>query len=59
MTDSCRLPARLAGSKYNLSYMVGWSFYLMNLRSVFESGYDLREKERRLTSESQNYTLER
>jgi len=30
---------------YNLSCMVGWSYYLTNLRSLFESGFDYREKE--------------
>lgn len=27
----------------NLNCMVGWSYYLTNLRSIFESGYDLRD----------------
>jgi uncharacterized protein YndB with AHSA1/START domain len=44
---------------YNLNCMIGWSYFLMNLRSVFESGYDLREKEKELALESQAYTLGR
>jgi len=44
---------------YNLSCMIGWCYFLTNLRSVFESGYDLREKEKDLALESQEYTLER
>lgn len=44
---------------YNLSCMIGWCYFLTNLRSVFESGYDLREKEKELALESQEYTLER
>lgn len=44
---------------YNLSCMIGWCYFLTNLRSVFESGYDLREKEKDLSLESQEFTLER
>jgi len=44
---------------YNLSCMVGWSYFLMNLRSVIEGGNDLREKDKSLALESQAYTLER
>lgn len=44
---------------YNLSCMSGWSFFLMNLRSIFESGFDLREKEEAIAAESKAYTLPR
>ena len=44
---------------YNLSCMIGWCYFLTNLRSVIESGYDLREKEKDLALESQKYSLER
>jgi uncharacterized protein YndB with AHSA1/START domain len=44
---------------YNLSCIAGWCYFLTNLRSVFESGYDLRVKEKNLALESQQYTLER
>ena len=43
---------------YNLSCMVGWSYYLTNLRSLFESGFDYREKEEQLAKESTAYCLE-
>ncbi|MCW9065763.1 MAG: SRPBCC domain-containing protein [Ignavibacteriaceae bacterium] len=43
---------------YNLSCMVGWSYYLTNLRSLFESGFDYREKEEQLAKESTSYCLE-
>jgi len=44
---------------YNLSCMIGWCYFLTNLRSLFETGYDLREKANDLAEESQAYTLER
>ena len=44
---------------YNLSCMIGWCYFLTNLRSLIESGYDLREKERDLALESQAYSLNR
>ena len=43
---------------FNLSCMAGWSYFLMNLRSIFETGHDLREKDRELALQSQKYTLE-
>lgn len=43
---------------YNLSCMLGWSYFLMNLRSIFEAGNDLREKDKGLATETQAYTLE-
>lgn len=30
---------------YNLSCHLGWAYYMTNLRSITESGYDLREKD--------------
>ena len=42
---------------YNLSCMAGWCYFLINLRSVLESGYDLREKQKEIASENQAYTL--
>ena len=44
---------------YNLSCMVGWSYYLTNLRSIFESGYDFREKDEQLAKETTAYSLEK
>jgi len=44
---------------YNLSCMVGWSYYLTNMRSIFESGYDFREKDEQLAKESTAYSLEK
>lgn len=44
---------------FNLSCMAGWSFFLMNLRSLFEAGNDLRENDKELALQSQEYTLER
>ena len=44
---------------YNLSCTVGWCYFLTNLRSLFESGFDLREKDKELAKESQDYTLPR
>jgi len=42
---------------YNLSCMVGWSYFLTNLRSILESGFDYREKDERLAKESTAYCL--
>jgi uncharacterized protein YndB with AHSA1/START domain len=44
---------------YNLSCMVGWSYYMTNLRSLFEAGFDYREKEEKLAQESTAYCLEK
>jgi len=44
---------------YNLSCMVGWSYFISNLRSLFESGYDYRETDEQLAKESTAYSLER
>ena len=44
---------------FNLSCMIGWCYFLTNLRSIFESGHDLREKEKDFAIESQEFTLER
>ena len=44
---------------YNLSCMVGWSYFMTNLRSIFESGFDYREKEEYLAKVSTAYSLER
>jgi uncharacterized protein YndB with AHSA1/START domain len=44
---------------YNLSCILGWSYFLTNLRSIFESGYDLREKNQQLESESRGYSLKK
>ena len=43
---------------YNLSCVVGWSYFMTNLRSLFESGFDYREKDERLAGESTAYSLE-
>ncbi|MHA1989751.1 MAG: SRPBCC family protein [Candidatus Hodarchaeales archaeon] len=43
--------------KFNLSCISGWSYFLTNLRSIFESGYDLREKNQQLASESRSNSL--
>lgn len=43
---------------YNLSCMTGWCYFLINLRSVLESGYELREKDKETASETQAYALE-
>jgi uncharacterized protein YndB with AHSA1/START domain len=42
---------------YNLSCMVGWSYYMTNLRSIFESGFDYREKETERAKETTAYNL--
>jgi uncharacterized protein YndB with AHSA1/START domain len=42
---------------YNLSCISGWSYFLTNLRSIFESGYDLREQNQQLKSESRSYSV--
>ncbi len=42
---------------YNLSCMVGWSYFMTNLRSLFESGFDYREKDENLAEESTAYCL--
>lgn len=42
---------------FNLSCMVGWRYFLTNLRSIFESGFDLREKNRSLAKETTDYNL--
>jgi len=42
---------------YNLSCMVGWSYYLTNLRSIIESGLDFREKDKELAKETTAYNL--
>lgn len=44
---------------YNMSCQLGWSYFMMNLRSIYESGYDLREKEKDLAEKSRAYTLPR
>ncbi len=44
---------------YNLSCMVGWSYFMTNIRSLFESGFDYREKEEKLAEESTAYCLEK
>jgi len=44
---------------YNLSCMLGWSYFMTNLRSLFESGFDFREKDENLAKESTAYSLER
>ncbi|UCH65456.1 MAG: SRPBCC domain-containing protein [Ignavibacterium sp.] len=44
--------------KYNLSCIVGWSYFMTNLRSIFESGFDYREKDENLAEESTAYCLE-
>jgi len=44
---------------YNLSCMVGWSYYLTNLRSLFESGFNLREKDIKFAEEAVSYNLNR
>lgn len=44
---------------FNLSCMVGWSYFLTNLRSLFESGFDYREKDGSLAEESTAYCLEK
>jgi len=44
---------------YNLSCMLGWSYFLTNLRSFFESGFDYREKDEKLAMESTAYSLDR
>lgn len=43
---------------FNLSCMVGWSYYLTNLRSIFESGFDYREKEKERAKETTAYNLD-
>jgi uncharacterized protein YndB with AHSA1/START domain len=44
---------------YNLSCMAGWSYFMTNLRSLFESGFDYREKDEQLAQESTSYSLEK
>ncbi len=44
---------------YNLSCMVGWSYFMTNLRSLFESGFDYREKDEMLAKKSTAYSLEK
>ena len=44
---------------YNLSCMVGWSYFMTNLRSIFESGYDYRETDEQQAKESTAYSLEK
>lgn len=44
---------------YNLSCMVGWSYFMTNLRSLFESGFDFREIDEKLAEESTAYSLEK
>jgi hypothetical protein len=39
--------------------MVGWSYFMTNLRSLFESGFDYREKEEKLAEDSTAYSLEK
>ncbi|MFX0092312.1 MAG: SRPBCC family protein [Candidatus Hodarchaeota archaeon] len=43
--------------RYNLSCIVGWSYFMINLRSISESGYDLREKNEQIAKESRATTL--
>jgi hypothetical protein len=38
--------------------MVGWSYFITNLRSLFESGFDYREKDKELAEESAAYCLD-
>ncbi|MFX1251944.1 MAG: SRPBCC domain-containing protein [Promethearchaeota archaeon] len=45
--------------RFNLSCMVGWSYFMINLRSIFESGYDLREQKEQIAKESRATTLPR
>ena len=45
--------------KYNLSCMVGWSYFMTNLRSIFESGFDHREKDEQTAKETTAYSLEK
>jgi uncharacterized protein YndB with AHSA1/START domain len=42
---------------YNMSCMIGWCYYLTNLRSLFESGYDLRERDPEIARQTRAYTL--
>lgn len=44
---------------YNLSCIVGWCFFLTNLRSLFESGFDLRDEDQEIAAKSKAYTLEK
>jgi uncharacterized protein YndB with AHSA1/START domain len=44
---------------HNMSCHLGWSYFLTNLRSIYESGYDFREKEMDIAKISRAYTLER
>ncbi|MFW9780465.1 MAG: SRPBCC domain-containing protein, partial [Candidatus Heimdallarchaeota archaeon] len=44
---------------FNLSCILGWSYFLTNLRSVLEAGNDLREKDPQIAAESRAYTLSR
>lgn len=41
---------------YNLSCMVGWSYFMTNLRSIYESGFDYREKDEQLAKETTAYS---
>jgi len=38
--------------------MVGWSYFMTNLGSLFESGFDYRKKDAELAEESTAYCLE-
>jgi uncharacterized protein YndB with AHSA1/START domain len=42
---------------HNLSCNLGWSYFMTNLRSVFESGLDLREKDSLIAKESRAISL--
>jgi len=42
---------------FNLSCMVGWSYFMTNLRSIIESGFDYREKDEKLAKETTAYNL--
>ena len=42
---------------YNLSCVLGWSYYMTNLRSIIESGYDLRETDPKKDLETRSKTI--
>ncbi|MHA2363550.1 MAG: SRPBCC domain-containing protein [Candidatus Hodarchaeales archaeon] len=42
---------------FNVSCIIGWSYFMTNLRSLVETGYDLREKDEKLALESRATTL--
>ena len=44
-------------STYNMSCTIGWSYFFMNLRSIFESGNDLREVNLIIAQQNGAYTL--